>query len=48
MERIQRLDAPYLSKNPKITYVFEKLRLSERRGLGFLIYTEDIVLSETL
>jgi len=35
MERIQRLDAPYLSKNPKITYVFEKLRLSESRGLGF-------------
>jgi ATP-dependent DNA helicase RecG len=35
MERIQRLDAPYLSKNPRITYVFEKLRLSESRGLGF-------------
>jgi len=35
MERIQRLDAPYLSKNPKITFVFEKLDLSEGRGLGF-------------
>ena len=35
MERMQRLDAPYLSKNPKITYVFEKLGLSESRGLGF-------------
>ena len=35
MERMQKLDAPYLSKNPKITYVFEKLDLSESRGLGF-------------
>ena len=35
LERIQRLDAPYLSKNPKITFVFEKLCLSESRGLGF-------------
>ncbi|MDR2571584.1 MAG: hypothetical protein LBD23_15010 [Oscillospiraceae bacterium] len=35
MERIQRLDAPYLSKNPKITFVFDKLNLSEGRGLGF-------------
>ena len=35
MERIQKLDAPYLSKNPKITFVFEKLGLSESRGLGF-------------
>ena len=35
MESIKRLDSPYLSKNPKITFVFEKLRLSESRGLGF-------------
>ena len=35
IERIRNLDAPYLSKNPKITYAFEKLRLSENRGLGF-------------
>jgi len=35
MERIQRLDAPYLSKNPKITFAFEKLDLSEGRGIGF-------------
>ena len=35
MERIKNLDAPYLSKNPKISYVFEKLHLSENRGLGF-------------
>ena len=35
MERIQRLDAPYLSKNPKITFAFEKLNLCESRGLGF-------------
>ena len=35
MERMKKLDAPYLSKNPKITFVFEKLGLSESRGLGF-------------
>jgi len=35
MERIRNLDAPFLSRNPKITYAFEKLRLSENRGLGF-------------
>jgi ATP-dependent DNA helicase RecG len=35
MERVQKLDAPYFSRNPKITYAFEKLRLSENRGLGF-------------
>jgi len=35
MERIRSIDAPYFSKNPKITYAFEKLRLSENRGLGF-------------
>ena len=35
MESIKRLDSPYLSKNPKITFAFEKLRLSESRGLGF-------------
>ena len=35
MESIKRLDSPYLSKNPKITFVFERLRLSESRGLGF-------------
>jgi len=35
MERMERLDAPYMSKNPKITFVFEKLGLSESRGLGF-------------
>jgi ATP-dependent DNA helicase RecG len=35
MERMKKLDAPYLSKNPKITFVFEKLGLSESRGFGF-------------
>jgi len=35
MERVKKLDAPYFSRNPKITYAFEKLRLSENRGLGF-------------
>ena len=37
MESIKRLNSPYLSKNPKITFVFEKLLLSEGRGLGFEI-----------
>lgn len=35
LEKMINLDAPYLSKNPKITYVFEKLDLCESRGLGF-------------
>jgi ATP-dependent DNA helicase RecG len=35
IESIQNFSAPYLSKNPKITYAFEKLGLSENRGLGF-------------
>ena len=35
IERMKRLDSPFLSKNPKITYAFEKLDLSENRGLGF-------------
>ena len=35
MERMKNLDAPYLSKNPKITFVFEKLGISEGRGFGF-------------
>jgi len=35
IERLKKLDAPYLSKNPRITYMFEKLGLSENRGLGF-------------
>ena len=35
MEKIKNLNAPYLSKNPKITYTFEKLNLSENRGFGF-------------
>ena len=35
MERFKKLDVPYLSKNPRITYAFEKLGLSENRGLGF-------------
>ena len=35
MEKMKNLNAPYLSKNPKITYVFEKLDLSESRGFGF-------------
>jgi len=35
MDKMKNLIAPFLSKNPKITYVFEKLRLAEVRGLGF-------------
>jgi len=35
MEQMKKLDAPYFSRNPRITYAFEKLGLSENRGLGF-------------
>ena len=35
IDRMKNLDAPFLSKNPIITYTFEKLDLSENRGLGF-------------
>jgi len=35
IERIKSFNVPYISKNPKITYAFEKLDLSESRGLGF-------------
>jgi ATP-dependent DNA helicase RecG len=35
LERMRTLKVPSLSKNPKIMYVFDKLGLSEQRGLGF-------------
>jgi len=35
MEQIKKLDAPYFSRNPRITFAFDKLGLSENRGLGF-------------
>ena len=35
MEQMKKLDAPYFSRNPRITFAFEKLGLSENRGLGF-------------
>jgi ATP-dependent DNA helicase RecG len=35
MDRMRKLDAPYFSRNPRITFAFEKLGLSENRGLGF-------------
>lgn len=34
-EQIQRFNAPSLSRNPKIMYVFNQLELVEQRGLGF-------------
>jgi len=36
LEQIKRFNAPSLSRNPKIMYVFDQLELVEQRGLGFL------------
>ncbi|MDP2175525.1 MAG: ATP-binding protein [Bacteroidota bacterium] len=36
LEQIKRFNAPSLSRNPKIMYVFDQLDLVEQRGLGFL------------
>jgi ATP-dependent DNA helicase RecG len=35
MDQMRKLNAPYFSRNPRITFAFEKLQLSENRGLGF-------------
>lgn len=35
LEAIQRFNAPSLSRNPKIMFVFEAMKLAEQRGLGF-------------
>lgn len=35
LDQIKRFNAPSLSRNPKIMYVFDQLRLVEQRGLGF-------------
>lgn len=34
-EQIERFNAPSLSRNPKIMYIFDQLELVEQRGLGF-------------
>lgn len=34
-EQIQQFNAPSLSRNPKIMFVFNELKLVEQRGLGF-------------
>lgn len=34
LEQIQKFNAPSLSRNPKIMYVFDQFRLVEQRGLG--------------
>ncbi|MFY9341569.1 MAG: ATP-binding protein [Planctomycetota bacterium] len=34
LEQIQKFDAPMLSRNPVLHYVFAKLQLAEERGLG--------------
>jgi ATP-dependent DNA helicase RecG len=36
LEQIKRFNAPSLSRNPKIMYVFDQMELVEQRGLGFL------------
>ena len=35
LSQIQTFDAPSLSRNPLVMFVFEKLNLAEQRGLGF-------------
>lgn len=35
LEQIQMFNAPSLSRNPKIMYVFDQMKLVEQRGLGF-------------
>lgn len=34
-DQIKRFNAPSLSRNPKIMYVFDQMKLVEQRGLGF-------------
>jgi len=40
IEQIQNFNAPSLSRNPKIMYVFEQMNLVEQRGLGFQTINE--------
>ena len=35
LKQIRDFEAPSLSRNPRIVYVFDQLRLMEQRGLGF-------------
>lgn len=35
LQQIQKFNAPSLSRNPKIMYVFDQMKLVEQRGLGF-------------
>lgn len=35
LEQIKKFNAPSLSRNPKIMYVFDQMELVEQRGLGF-------------
>lgn len=35
LEQIKRFNAPSLSRNPQIMYVFDQMELVEQRGLGF-------------
>lgn len=35
LEQIKKFNAPSLSRNPKIMYVFDQMDLVEQRGLGF-------------
>jgi ATP-dependent DNA helicase RecG len=40
IEQIQQFNAPSLSRNPKIMYIFEQMNLVEQRGLGFQTINE--------
>lgn len=35
IKSLKRFNAPSLSRNPKIMYVFDQMNLVEQRGLGF-------------
>lgn len=34
IQELQKLDAPSVSRNPKIMYIFNQMRLAEQRGVG--------------
>ena len=40
LDQIKRFDAPSLSRNPKIMYIFDQLDLVEQRGKGFTTIKE--------
>lgn len=43
LEQISNFTAPSLSRNPKIVYVFNQMRMAEQRGLGFKTIRNEIL-----